>query len=419
MEVSVKQFVPTNQVKATGNGWYNLFKEVEKIVEEHPGEEITLDFEDISVFVTAESNYATNIAAMPNVNIRLYNEPNIAEIFRAVAIMAGKSDDCIENVKKEIPHTQVVRITEKDRIVQHDTQLIADFLSKRFVMNGVMRIEFQYWKNPEITSIRSKTRADALRDELYKCIKRRISEGEVIKKVYVHTENFPIAEFALDMIANMTPEYRMLGCEIEITSSDQDVADRMKLRTGIEFVEASNEAKAELLRTLGIGRVGMLTKLKHRRSDSINLRIENVVVNQFIGIIEMIDNDEVTFNTVLTSKIAKNRWDEYYACSRVDVMPEVDTEYKTIKLDVLGLEHACLGREWHFNTFDGTAAGVEKVRTICNDKGGLGDHIEEVYYPEYVRRTLLAFGIDFDREKILGDITKFEQDCINTKKKSR
>ena len=156
MRVFVREYVPSRQVRATGSDWYNLYDTVKKIAEQHPDEEVILDFDGVYPSYNSESNYATNIAAIKNVKVVLYNDRDLCEVLRTVAIMKGKDKDSVVNVVKEIKHDTITLLSAKEKAQLHEKELIEQFVDGTLVMKGVFRLDLQYWRSNEINSITSK-----------------------------------------------------------------------------------------------------------------------------------------------------------------------------------------------------------------------------------------------------------------------
>lgn len=415
MVVMVRDLVPSNQLRANGNDWFVFYQKVKDIVDKvPPEEEVLLDFDGVTIAYNSGTLYATNIITIPNVSMKLYNSADVCDTFKTVALMAGKPEDTVVNTIKESGRTTVVPLTEKEKLRRSEKDIIYKFVDGIFAMGGIFRLDLTNWRDKTITSICSRTRADDLAEALYECVKMRVDRGEQISKIIIHTEGFNIASFALDKIADDALKYRELGCNLIIKVESAKESDRLKLKTEIGAISMTDEQKIEVIRRLGKGRVGMLTRFKHRRelkerhTDETKLRMENVVVNQYIAVIRGLSKNAVVFEAYLTSDI-KNRWDEFMSCGD-DICTSIPSTIKTVKLHELGLEHLCLGKEWHFNRFDGAATGIKEKQTYCTPNGECSNRLENVSYAEWIRRCLLAYGIEFNNAALASDARQFEMD---------
>lgn len=415
MVVQVLSLLSNNIVKATGNDWYELYKKVKKIREENPADEvITLDFKGVDVRFDSDSLYATNIVALPNVNITLYNNMEVWAALRVVALLKGKAEDTVKNVLVEVKTVTVAPPTEKEKRNAAEKAYFKKRLKDIFVYQGVMRVSMTKLVSEEIPSIRSKDRGDNFRNALREIADEFEAAGNALSKIVVDTRDCDVAPHVKDALADEAGDYAIKGIKISLISGDSEENRRLQLRTDIGRRTIPDSDKLKVLQRLGFGTVGILTKFKKRKKDNIELRLEDVVTNQYIAIFRQMseDNTVAVFECYKYSELV-SKWDEYNTCG--EILDAPNSQRKEVRIEGLGLERVCIGSTWHFNRFDGAAEGEKTRKTYTGVDGANSGHLEEVVIPEYIRRALLSYEIRFKEASLKSDAEQFKIDMEKVK----
>jgi hypothetical protein len=218
-----------------------------------------------------------------------------------------------------------------------------------------------------------------------------------------------MASHVKDALADESTAYSLIGIKLNVLSSDKEENRKLKLRTDIGKRELPVEDKYTLLKNLGRGTVGVLTKFKKRKSQNIELRLEDTITNQYIAILHdaSLKTGMAKFICYKYSELV-SKWDEYASCG--DILDAPASYEKEISLAEMGLEHACIGTTWHFNRFDGAAEGERTRKTWTSADGSYAGECEEVLIPEYIRRTLLSHDIKFNNKKLIKNVEEFKRD---------
>ena len=413
MVISIRDLVPSYMLRASGNDWADLYEKLKKIREETPSdEELVLDFNSISVSYNTDTLFATDVVALPNTRLIFYNNKDIVETFKVVALMSGKSEDSVENRFKESGLSTTVPLTKNQKRINEEEDLIKKYIDDIFVMNGTFYIGLSGMKKkvPSIESLCSTSRVKSLCKAIMDSTTERLDRGEMINKIVFNPEDFYIGTICYDLVSDLTPELKKMNIELQVrVLNDTGLAEKMRLKTEIENIDMSDDEKRELFTRMGKGYVGILTKFKSKRTKNIERRLDNNELDrQFVAVIRGIGKKGIRFDCYPTNEFT-SRWDEFMTCGE-DLGSDLEYESKNILYDDMGVERACLGALWHFNTFDGKADGVELMKTFTTATGTCGEKEEIVSFAEFTKRVLLSRNIEFNVDALTRSVGKFESE---------
>ena len=477
-EVRVDSIMPTRRISAviTGgkNDWGTLCDKVEDICKalnvenkeriargEKP-EELLLDFKEMNIVYTADTAvYANTLAAMPGVHIKLYNQPDLAQMMQIAADLSEKPASYIEN-ETVLYKSLVVKPKSKTELAEEKKELafkekFNELLEKYIscMSGGKLSLNME-----EIVS--SVGGRYSFSDTNRICVlgpsilQEHIDNGLHLTSIVLDFRKYVgIVALKNDAI-DAYKVFRKQGIGIEVMTDNEKETELLSVRILFEHEHMTAEEKIAALKKLGFGRVGVLSIFKEHNTDNMDLRMKEEVCNQYVAVLDGIakanrvtDDDgviptyKVYFKTFILMDM-NSRADVYaktgewfelntktldevtkeFAEENEGVLSEEDyaeeleevrnewlsnnemlSQYglnfsrRGIYIEDLGIEHLCLGKLAHFNLFDGTV-GTEHSWTTSTDKyGEYSSEVLKAVDPDYIRRIFLSYGFDKQKDK--------------------
>lgn len=408
MVVKVKDIFTNSIIRAAGDDWWDLRRYVNKLVSEHPDEQIVLDFERVYAQWDQNSVAASDILKHKNVEMVFYNNPEIVDGLRVFLAYEGRPLDSVRNVTVVIDTGIKKKLTPKELRIKEIRDSVENMCRKAIPYMGILRVRIDTWKDCTFSIVGTYEQIDAVLGAAYDSVKDKINNGENITRVIVHFGKHDVSTHLAKDIGEYYCKFATIGVELNIETLRNALNEQIRIRTQIGLSEWDNEQKIELIRKLGKGRVGILTRFKNHKSQNIELRLNGEITNQWVAIIKAWSRTRIKFALMYYRDI-KPRIDAWWQSPEEEY--ELKVKYKDVDIKELGLEHACIGRLWHFNRFDASANGVKYKETLTRHDLSFDKDKptrEKVSVPEYIRRALLSNAVDFNEESLKADTIEFE-----------
>ena len=209
---------------------------------------------------------------------------------------------------------------------------------------------------------------------------------------------------AIQWFANEDIELIFSDCDAKLTAT-------LKLYRQMAYSNGTIDDAREFVENLGLGRVCLLTMLKPHRSDNTRYREKDEVEAQYIGIITQITPTDVTFSftgfgNMLTFHDLLARYGD------IDEFDQLVMNSITINYADLGITSIRIANKWHLNLFDGAVKGnadFHYIETYTSESATSLTTPEKVLLPEFLRRSLKSWHINFNEEALIKDRNAFQK----------
>lgn len=402
-----------NMIRSSGRDWEKFIAAVEEMRAQTPASE-KLEFDAKGVYVEY-SNRANDIVRVDNIELVLYNANDVCTTLNTVCMLSGRPK-IARNVEVEVKSLTVKPLTQKEKDYKALVIEYENNMNKERPFNGVYRITLETWNSPNSINFYGIAKRDAIVEAMMNRIRALTEAGEVIEKIIFTSYRTEIADLILERVADQASTLSERGITLEMRCDNEEEERKLKLRTSIRCRELNAPAKMQLLKNLGKGRVGLLTKVKKRRSNNIELRLKDELVRQYIAILQGINKERKAVFICYNFNDLMPTCDDFVS-SGEETCDEDIVEAKKIEISIddLGICDVCLGIVWHFETFDGKAVGLKKKVTYAGPDGCYSGTRNEVNIAEYIRRSLLSMNVKFNNEALMRDSAKFEADMNSEK----
>lgn len=240
-----------------------------------------------------------------------------------------------------------------------------------------------------------------------------------ITSIIVSMKNVDYNENLIDTFLKIAIRtFTAAGIKITFSDCTPLLNDKLRLHLKLAYNNGSVAEVEKFIRSLRLGRVVLLTKLKDHRSTDVKYREEDEVVAQYIAILNQISEREAEFYYTGFANL-KTFHDLIAEYGSPDEFSELKMQRIVIPLEDLGCTDIRVARKWHLNLINGDVASDEKFNYIETYTGETIKAVkvpEKVVLPEFIRRSLRSWFISFNEPALLIDIQNYKN---SLKKKGR
>lgn len=390
------------RILSQDDGWVKIFNKLKELGYIN-GEEVLLDFEDITVKEPYRREHFLEMLTIRNLYFKFYNLGKAYDLVRVQLLMDGSAEDRIINIQPE----EVAKPT----VVQKRVSVESNELRKYFkIEDGVMSIRVADKYSQCSNSLSAKYIENAAEDLL--------REHPEVKRFIVDLKGVVVSTAVINLLVDMEIHMeRDMGIDVDFDIEGESTIEGYKLYRHNKLTESYDKpAKIRELKGVAVGTAGVLiTYKKSRALDEFGRhgkgQVSSARIAIFEGLVRDIDSDgnKQTFAEFCAYRGNKFYTKEHWMLENDgEELEKLDQLYVRIPVGSLGLYDKFLGSDAHFaRPIQEDLSENVKMREVA-ESGEVKTN--EYTLPERMKAVFDDFGIDYNKEQL-------DEDIIETREK--
>lgn len=373
-------------------GWILIDKAVDDCRNEHPGEEIVVDFKGINLIEPWLNAKFREFMAKKTANIVLYNSEDTADYIKTMCITGGMGNDRVKDITVHVEKGKTREELAIERVANNWQSIIvpSDTSSDVAVINIKKMID-------QISS------AKTIR-YIEKAIQIYKENHPDVCKYILNTENMSVEAHSIEAIGKLIVTLQQRDkVYLRLKNDDPEVENDSRMFAAIKS-QGEYDIKKRLesiSKYLKPGRPGLLMAYAKSRSvdrmgRSGNGEIRSCQPAIYLGVVRTSDGPAMKFKLYQLDKFCTHI---HWALEHDGEDHKIVSREVTIPVMNCGLYGIYLGKEYHFNEPLQYHDGVENGSVKMYESNEKGNSVSvEMTIPEFIKRVLDDYDEPYDKE---------------------